>query len=364
MRSINLSLLKYKMLGMAMFMALCMAHSAWGEMRTWTSATGATLEAALVDVLETEVVLEAANGKKFVIGRSMLSEVDQEFIHANSKSAPSTESKSSGPPGSLFPYEKAARLTAVPPSIKLVHPDSARYLLIQYGPGAGEVIHVVFDPSRADVSAEAAYIWSPSLPAFKTPSRLLGQSRKVEGNNAFVYTIPVSTSFGQMGVTGSIELTYGASQWWLIHTLGTFTLQTGAHASSLKVGGYIYENTAEASDPGKAEPVQLLSPVALHLSSNPTGMTTVRLWMNRRAMVPGKKMDRKVALTFSEKDGRKVDDSEVEVTENMLFKDEVGRFVYYSTPKYASGKEYLVHATIDLGPSLGIYEKEVSVKKP
>jgi hypothetical protein len=63
------------------------------EMRSWTSTTGAKVEAAIVEEKGTYVVLKSAEGKTFQIARNRLSKDDQSYIEELKKATADTPSQ-------------------------------------------------------------------------------------------------------------------------------------------------------------------------------------------------------------------------------------------------------------------------------
>lgn len=53
-----------------------------GEMRTWTSQSGSTVKAKLVSARTYDVILEKADGTKLKIGRTSLSQADQDYLQS------------------------------------------------------------------------------------------------------------------------------------------------------------------------------------------------------------------------------------------------------------------------------------------
>ena len=88
-----------------LLVAMAVASSGYAETRTWTSATGATIDAELVAVAVDEVTLRKADGSEVRIALNKLSPSDQIWVQANRSSvmprasaAPAAEASSEPTP--------------------------------------------------------------------------------------------------------------------------------------------------------------------------------------------------------------------------------------------------------------------------
>lgn len=346
------------------------------EMRTWTSVSGATVEAELERVSGGRAYLKAPNGKQFAIGMTSLSEADREYIQSQQKPDasggslfPSSTPKDAAPAPqptaeNRFPYAAAASLEGgLPGSIQLRHPDNAKFLLIQYGPGARDVLYAVFDPPEPRTTADVAYLWSPSLPGYQTPRKMEGDSEDVAGNDAYIFEVPVTTQFGNLRVKGTLELASGASKWWLIFAKLDAEISEGVKSSGFQVGAYVNESLADVSDMATAKPVRFLGEPRLSVGYNASRRSSSgSLKLGGMTLVPGKGMDDEIELVYLDTDGDEEDEKEWELTEQILFSSGHGGAFRYSPKELEPGQPYTVRASIDLGPIFGVQEDEKTFK--
>jgi hypothetical protein len=347
---------------------VCCFHVSSAEVRTWTSTNGTTMEAELVRVEIGRVVLRTPGGKEVAIGLSALSAGDQAYLKKTtagitnvakavaSASPLAPERKTNAPVKASFSYKEANPLAGgLPDSIKLRRPDDAKFMLVQYGPEPGEVLYVVFDPPGAQVAADAAYVWSPSLIGFQTPRRITGKSRKMEDSNAYVFEIPVTMKFGEHGMKGAIELISGVQQWWLYFVVGNFDMVRQGQPSSFLVTGFLKEMAVGIADAQSAKPLRLFADIALHVYSHPeTGSTTTDLKMGEYSLIPGKNMNNEIKVVIMDEEGSKAEERKMKINkDNML-----STAMVFNPDKLKSGQKYKTVATIDLGPIFGQQSRE------
>lgn len=94
-----------RLLSAAMLPAL-LAGPAWAEMRTWTSASGSTVEAELVRQSAGSVLLNTADGRSLTIRKGSLSEADRRYLDEMPNLAASAPAQGSAQPqaGAMTAY--------------------------------------------------------------------------------------------------------------------------------------------------------------------------------------------------------------------------------------------------------------------
>ena len=330
------------------------------------------MEAELVRVDAGRAILRSSDGNEFAINLSKLSAADQAYLKTSgagpatvtTPAAPAAplapDAKTNTAVGKLFAYREAQALVGgLPESIKLRRPDDAKFILIQYGPEAGEVLYVVFDPPGPQSAADAAYVWSPALTGFQMPRRIAGKSRKMKDANAYVMEIPVSTKFGDLGVKGTLELISGVQNWWLFLVVGNFGIVKGGKSSSFLVSGYMNDFAVDMADAQGAKPLRLLTDIVFVVTSHSgTGLTSSELKMGQHNFLPGMNMKNEIKVVIVDEKGSKADDHGWKINEDHLLSTGPEAIFMYVPEKLKQGGKYVTRATIDLGPIFGLQTSE------
>ncbi len=102
--------------------------SGTGEMRTWTSVSGATVEAHYIGMEQGEIIVQGPDGLQFTIRPDLLSEADQQYAREQLGIAPDTE-----PPTAEQPAKPTAFDSSRIPNLNLNQPGQARFIGFQTG---------------------------------------------------------------------------------------------------------------------------------------------------------------------------------------------------------------------------------------
>jgi hypothetical protein len=306
-----------------------------------------------------------------MVMRSKLSEKDQSYLKT-STTATSTAAKPAAPPardnktnmpgGTLFAFSEVQPLAGgLPASIKLRQPDDAKFVCMQYGPKAGEVLYVVFDPPGPQVASDAAFVWSPALTGFQIPRRVVGKPRTMKGAKAYVMEVPVSTIFGDLGVKGTIQLISGVQDWWLLFAAGNFDIVKGGKSSSFQVGGYMNDFAVAVDGAEGAKPVRLLADIAFKVASiADRGFTSTELKMGTYNMIPGKNMKNEIRVVIADENGVKAAAHGWKIEDEHLLSAGHEAVFMFIPEKLTSGEKYSTIASVDLGPIFGVKTAETS----
>ena len=86
-------------------LSLCLQFATAQEVRTWTSASGKTIEAAFVENNFGQVILQKADGEKLKINLNQLSSADQIFVGSQAKPALAAPAAAGAPAEQSIPPE-------------------------------------------------------------------------------------------------------------------------------------------------------------------------------------------------------------------------------------------------------------------
>ncbi len=160
----NTALFKSVGLGLLIVFQVATSGAETGSaMRTWTSVSGATVEAQYVGMERGELVLRGSDGREFVIRPDQLSEADQQYVREQldivAEEQPVAADEPDAKPGELH--------TDDIPGLTLQDPRFAASWGVQYGPQSDEVVYFIFDRSsdaEATTPRDRLYRYQPGRP--------------------------------------------------------------------------------------------------------------------------------------------------------------------------------------------------------
>lgn len=385
-----------RIVGLAFFVIL-LANPALtdGSARTWTSVSGAQVEARFIEFSAGFVVLEQSDGSRFQIHPSNLSQDDREHLSklagethqppADSE-APSVSPGTAPQPGVDRPgrpaaqdateegghifasdaFEEPKKLNASDfPNFTPSNPEEAKYVGLQYGPRAQDVVYIALDIEDSGELPKSIAVRNFGQARIRgdiyslTPRRTSVRNHLDERVNVLSARLQtLNSSFGSVQIETEIDLVSGFGDAYRLHVFAENELTIGSERQSFGVGGQIFAKMT--SGQGEIPVIRLFAEPVLRVQTRPFVIIGA-LNMDDWYLVPGRGMDRSVKLTISDEDGRVIE------TLNHSW----DRTVMYTPPRGSAGLQpwkrpdalretgtYVISSEIDLGSVFGKLQRE------
>lgn len=379
--------------------------------RTWTSATGNTVDAEFVRLEGQRVVLKTADGRTLGIPASQLSAADQEFVKGQAAASAFLEAESGndggpmvdipppevglaepvpdkpaavpaapvaapaapaaapapkGPPAKGFfqqAYEKAAPMNSDDlGGFEVKAPGNIAYLAVQTGPAAGDLHVLVLDGGSSEVGEHDVMHWYDVKKGLEKPLSLdASRTRFPRKDGERVHRFrppPFTTQFGDIKVTHEWEVYDGVKQPGLVYLVAELTMQKGATSNVLVLCGFI--NARMSLGAGELVPYAYLQNPVYQIRqrySRVYGSLKVgEFWP-----VPKSGMEKSVELIAFQKDGRQVDRIKVPLDDEII--EIVEAQFRFAEPfkRTKAGQVYQVKSVADMG-LLGALEATCTYK--
>ena len=368
-----------------LLLAAASFRQAQAEPRTWTSVSGATIEASLAGVEGSIVELAAPGGRRMQIQIDKLSQADRAYIHdVRQTEAPKTAGKTSEPRaqmpdktakvlfGGATIFEPEAVDVASLPPLELRNPGSATYWGAQIGPQKKDVAYFVFDRPGIDSLHDVLHVYSPGQPQYQKPVMIRAKRSKMKrGEDQYRVSRWTNISFvvknGGLNTRFAFEFTYGLDDRPdFVATKTEIDLAGASGTSRVVTGGFLMEEIATGA--GTLTPAKLLGPIDLSVTGiarTTSNSIQAKLAMGNRWVVPGRGMSEKIRVKISDPSGRVRERLKFELDEAILLRIEGGG-LSTSVDKLLARTTYSIDATLDLGPVLGIVSssREFTTKEP
>ncbi len=255
--------------------------------RTWTSVSGATVEAEFDGFNDGQVRLKTADGRQFAIALDALSAEDQAYVQQQAPAeaappaepaadapapAPKTEAKANaeaeaGPSFLGVAYEAVPPLEgdAVAALFGEALPDYAFYA-IQYGPAASNLLYLALSPPENVGGSRRLLVHNPSAPLREKTQQIRSSRFDFPPHFSPGRREPVArlnlprldTRFGRAEVSHDMQLFAGINKRpELVHLVNTISLRTPAGAARLRTGGLLPNNEYLLSPGGTAKALPL-----------------------------------------------------------------------------------------------------------
>ena len=368
------------LLALGLLAGLPAAPRTWA--RTWTSVSGATVEAEFVELDGENAILGRANGERFLISLSKLSEGDREHIGSltrpngdrggDADSAPDAEEV----PAAVAPlrlFGEATIRRAPParagdlPAIELRQPDTATRWAFQFGPNEGDIAYFVFDSPGLDLLHDTLYVYSPSQPHYRTPQKIVGKKVSLGEDKVRRFSgISLAAKNGTLNTRFILDLTYGVVRIDILGVVVNVELSAaGGGVSRFAYGGYINEQLGVGGEEAfevfpALQEIRLGASVKANLAP---AQGSVSLKMGPMNLVPGKGVDKAIRVELVDAEGKIRERFKTEPAREDLL-SEGGTQYSFNLEKAKPGKDYTMKASIDLGPVVGPMESRSSFTGP
>lgn len=363
----------------AAILAVCLAGTT-APARTWTSASGKTLEADLVEIQGDNAILQRANGSRVSIRLTKLSARDQAYLAELDQPAPEAPPESTPAPAAepeqpepepaaarqkdtaTFPGVTFAKppplATADFPSIGAV-PDGATVLYwgFQYGPSEKEVVYFAFVQDDWESLYSKGFMYSPGLPTHQKPVPMKFKKKKVREEPVHVFAqIPLQARHGKQVFNLELEFVNGIARPDILLFHVTANMTTAGKLQRFVYGDFINEQLV--SDSEAIPVVQSLGAVRMRFSvqlRSKSWELQTSFNMDGLRWAPAKGMDDSVRVQSFRPDGKVAEKFDIELNPDAVRSIDGPRFSS-SLKKVKPGVTYEVTGSIDLGPLLGTLE--------
>lgn len=331
------------------------------QARIWTSISGKTLDAELVNQHDNEVILQRANGSRVKITIDKLSQADHDYLRDLAKPA---EGKEETPPPEKprgFPgvsYVPPAPLPANQyPDIESAD-DSANvsYWGYQYGPTPDEVFYFAFVQDHWENLFAAIYGYSPGHPLYRIPTPLKIKKKKYGGDRVLAFQLPtLRANHGPVATQLEVELINGVVRADIVIITVTATVNKGTSISSFRYCREIH--TEAVSGDSVISVMPALDSLLFNFSTeirhkNPWARCS--LTMTGMQVVPGKGIGDKFRIELKKPEGKPGGRYKIELAEELNLRGGDGNPIEVHLDKMKYDIPYEVIGTFDLGPFYGL----------
>lgn len=337
--------------------------------RTWTSTSGATVEADFVARDGQQVILERPGGARLTIRLNQLTPEDQAWITNEAIEAPATVDP---PPAESLPgitYTAPSpplTIEAFPP-VSLTQTNRATYWGFQYGPAASNALYCVFDFAEDEQPPERMYVVTPGDTVYPAPTPWLSRGGDYREQRIRIFRgKPLTASHGDWTLTHELTFQYGMARfdvaWVKIETQAKRKKDRKTYRFTQ--GGFITDQVVSGAGPIPV--LRALRP--LEFVCNPRvyrGRPQVEpvLKMGSFALVPGSNLDDEIRVEVTDPETeRVVERLEIPLREESLV--DPNPWLHRAYLDLRSGKTYQVQAGLNLGPLLGSPMDEGALDMP
>ena len=357
------------------------------EMRTWTSASGAQMEAEFVQMQGDHAVLRAADGREFKIQLSGLSEPDQAFIQDAQAPAepPPEEEPAAGEPRSHQDRDDRPRapkrepgewdritgpdVMAAPDAVgadfftKLAEENLNRSIFIglQYGPQKTDVLYCAFEVEDPTRPPETLHVYGPGLDPKLQNRTLKATRRTIDKQRVSRFRdIQVESAFGDVRFSADIEFHCGLARSDTVLLVANSKLERDRTASVFTIGGFLNDDAQYGT--GSIKVIPLLAEPRAAVVAKFFGAPVVygSCAMNRLSIIPKSGMETalKASLVDAET-GQSVGTASVNIEEYRLLNGKPDKTINHRFENAPQGRRYEAEVAIDLGPFLGPVKQRI-----
>lgn len=332
------------------------------EMRTWTSASGATVTAKYAGMESGEVLLENAEGKKLTIRPDLLSAADREYLRALTETRPPVRPK----------IESSLQVQDIP-GLTLNEPARAYAIGFYVGPAPEDIIYFVLDHSAGSDVADILYAYSPGLSAYQQVKSFSGRSLK-EGRVQYVEfpDFPLAAQLGPIAVNHKLTLTAGAVRADLVWVKIDSTYTEGAQTTPLQVTGNL--NNLVQYGPGVIPVIPAAVPLKLGIrmfiekttKSAGTPVEGTLVYEQDLILVGPERLLASMNLIVKDADGNVVEERKFNLAKISPFPSTLSGISTVKTElkKLEPEKNYVAESQVDLGPMFGIVKGSAKFSVP
>lgn len=382
---------------------LCACRS---DGRTWTSKSGATVEADFVKEEFGYVVLERADGGRIKIQSAYLVEEDREHIRdlksgqgegekqlseeeianlfgvrpGNTDGASKAVAGDAGDGGQAgappaegaggesvqksfldrVEYAEALKITREEfKGINLEHPDKPLFIGLQYGPRSEDVLFVAFDRESAADLPRTAFVYDAGAEGgIKNAYDLKGR-RGSEDYDKKQYRvarfdgIEVEADYGEVRLRAEIEFYVGMLNVGNVYMLADVEMVEKGAREGIEFYLWGPISGGEGVVDKKIGSTPLLGSLGIDFSiayKKVFGLVKV----NGFEFAPGKMPNEKMLIVVKNEQGEQLEDEEVDWDEDIFFADRFyGKSLWYVPGKLDEPGKYIIECSMDLGPLLG-----------
>lgn len=349
------------------------AHVYAHEVRTWTSVSGATIEARFVKVEQGEIVLENAEGARFSIRPNLLSEADQAYAReaaGDQLATPAPEPEQATPAPARRArgpqHEKTPPLDSQSiPGLTLEQPSVARMVGLQYGPGAQDVVYLIADQSTGSSLWDNVFIFNPRLAGPQQLRKLSTRNRRYE-REPYLETesITLNGQFGDTRVVHEVTVFSGVTRPDLVWLGVETTYTTGRDSVTVEMRGPI--NSDARTGPGVIPVIPLVMrvqaslPMSMHSRDNNV-FGSIRAGRDFVVIGP-RAIFNSVVMEARDETGAVVETPRVTLNELSEFPTPMTRQYNATFNRLTRRESYTIVVRADLGPVIGVVERELNVR--
>lgn len=345
-----------------MVVIACHSVSGMEAARTWTSVSGATIEARYVGMERGEIVLQGADGTQFRIQPGLLSEADQNYVRQRLEGEPA-------PPAATDPGE-TARPAQVDsrniPGLNLAQPDEARMIGLQTGPGADQVVYFIADRSSGSEFMDTMYMYTPSASGPQQVRKLSSRSRRLDRDPYVEFeTLRFSARHGQVQADHEVTFHGGARRWDLIWLEVKSRYTAGRESQDIEAYGTV--NNELQVGHGVIPVIPLAMPFRIHLRQNPSRPHQIQtgLFYGGEMFIRGpRRLLESVRMEALDPAENVAESPRIQTSESQDFPEARPRNMVGEFTRLTGGIQYQIVAKVDLGPLFGETETRINITVP
>jgi len=321
-------------------------------MRTWTSVSGATVEARYIAVERGEIVLQGADGMEFTIRPDLLSAADQQYVRDQLGIQPDapTEQPTATKPGTLD--SRAIQ------GLQLVQPDTARMIGLQTGAGASEVVYLILDQSRASDVHDILHVYQPGATGPQRLRKINDRARRHDGQRYVEFHEQnFSGQYGQTRAEHAVTVSSGAVRNDLIWIKVTSTYTTGPDSADIEFVGAI--NSEARTGPGDIPVMPLAMEFSTALLSMGPDTSQVHgsiLGRGEFTITGPRRLLDALRIELQDKNGEVVETVRPTIVDIAAFPQARSRVYRARFTRLTPGEEYTAILRPDLGPVISVTE--------
>lgn len=341
----------------------------WAVARTWTSQSGAQVEAEFEKLEGDFVILRASDGRTFKILKTQLSAEDQSYVDQAVAPAPAAPPETPARPPPRAPIQNPAvewiRYDPAPslaleqfPALDRSKAANMMFVGIQYGPAPRETLYCAFEMENPQDPPTLLHIYDP---AQGQPVTLRAVRRKAGEHRVTSFRdIRRTATYGSVRMTANIEFLCGFARNDTVLLTAQVDLARSDATAQFLIGGYL--NNDFTYGPGQINVIPFLEPPELNVRAwmmrGPvlTGYCKIGRW----SLIPKAGMDRVLAVEIVDREsGKSLGQTNGQFNEEKLLTGAPDKTLLVFL-RLEPERKVSINASMNLGPLLGPVSRTVN----
>lgn len=329
------------------------------KMRTWTSLSGATVEARYIGMEQGEIILLGADGMEFTIRPDLLSESDQQYAREQLGIAPEPA------PEPVIKRDEPAKLDSSQiPDLNLNQSERAHFIGFQTGGQPDDVVYFIFDHSTDSDRHDVFMTYTPGAPPHAQLQTRSGRNRRHEGEPYTEFeTLTFTGQYGETTAKHTVTVSSGAVRADLIWARVESEYSTGRDRMEVHFAGTLNTDARTGHGIIPVVPMAMKVEPSIMASQRGSGYSVAGTLSSGSDFVLAgpRRLIESFVVELQDSDGNVLESVSVTANELPAFPRRLSWVYEASLRRVRPGRDYTVFIKGDLGPVIGPVQNQIRV---